>query len=146
VGGSKIPIAVGILVVVGVVAFLVFGPKPAPSAAPVLTAEAKIYLSNLALSDVNMQAADSMAKVSLLEITGKITNKGTRAIEQVQVTCLFHEPNLQVIQRERVTVVGARTGVLEPGATKAFRLNFDTVPENWNQTMPDLVIAEIKFR
>ncbi len=145
-GGSRIPVTIGLVVVLAVVAFLVWGPKPAPPAAPVLTAEGKAYLSNLALSDVNMQAADSMAKVSLLEITGKITNKGTRAVEQVQVTCLFHEPNLQIIQRERVTVVGSRTGVLEPGATKAFRLNFDAVPENWNQTMPDLVIAEIKFR
>lgn len=145
-GGSKLPIAIGVLIVAAIVGFLFFGPKPAPPAPPVLTAEAKEYLGSLALSDVTMQAADSMSKVSLLEITGKITNKGPRAIDQVQVTCLFHEPNLQVILRERVTVIGSRTGPLDPGATKSFRLNFDTVPENWNQTMPDLVIAQIKFR
>jgi hypothetical protein len=92
-----------------------------------------------------MQAADSVAKVSLLEIKGKITNKGPRPIDQVKVTCLFHEPNLQIIQRERVSIVGVRTGTLQPGETKSFRLNFDTVPDTWNQTMPDLVIAEIKF-
>jgi len=145
VGGSKVPIAVGILVVAAIVGFLVYGPKPAPPAAPVLTAEAKAYLANLALSDVAMQAADSVAKVSLLEIKGKITNKGPRPIDQVQVTCLFHEPNLQVIQRERVSIVGSRTGGLQPGETKSFRRNFDAAPDTWNQTMPDLVIAEIKF-
>lgn len=144
-GGSKIPIAIGMVVVAAIVGLLVYGPKPVPPAPPVLTAEAKAYLTNLALSDVAMQAADSVAKVSLLEIKGKITNKGPRPIDQVQVTCLFHEPNLQVIQRERVSIVGSRTGGLQPGETKSFRLNFDTVPDTWNQTMPDLVIAEIKF-
>jgi len=145
VGGSKIPIAIGMVVVAAIVGLLVYGPKPVPPAPPVLTAEAKAYLTNLALSDVAMQAADSVAKVSLLEIKGKITNKGSRPIDQVQVTCLFHEPNLQVIQRERVSIVGSRTGGLQPGETKSFRLNFDTVPDTWNQAMPDLVIAEIKF-
>ena len=144
-GGSKIPIAIGMVVVAAIVGLLVYGPKPVPPAPPVLTAEAKAYLTNLALSDVAMQAADSVAKVSLLEIKGKITNKGSRPIDQVQVTCLFHEPNLQVIQRERVSIVGSRTGGLQPGETKSFRLNFDTVPDTWNQAMPDLVIAEIKF-
>lgn len=143
---NKVPVLLGVLVACGLGSLVIFGPKPKPPAQPVLTADAKQYLSNLALSDVNMTAADSTLKVSLLEITGKITNKGARPIEQVQVTCLFHEPNLQVVKRERVTVIGSRTGALEPGATKAFRLNFDDVPETWNQTMPDLVIAQIIFR
>lgn len=143
---NKIPILFGVVVAGTLAGFVVFGPKPAPPATPVLTAEAKAYLSHLALSDVAMQAADSTLKVSLLEITGKITNNGPRAIEQAQVTCVFHEPNLQIIKRERVTVIGARTGTLEPGATKSFRLNFDDVPDTWNQTLPDLVIAGIQFR
>ena len=143
---SKVPMIIGVVVVGALSSFVVFSPKPKPAAPPVLTADAKEYLSHLALSDVNMQAADSTAAVSLLEITGKIKNNGNRAIDQVQVTCLFHEPNLQIIKRERVSIVGARTGPLDPGATKSFRLNFDDVPETWNQIMPDLVIAEIRFR
>lgn len=145
-GGSKLPFLAGVLVLGALVGFFVLGPKPKPPAEPVLTAEAKTYLGSLALSDVFMQAADSMAKVSLLEITGKIGNKGSRVVELVQVTCFFHEPNGQIVQRERVTVVGPRTGALEPGATKPFRLNFDNVPDTWNQTLPDLVIAQIRFR
>ncbi len=145
-GGSKLPILAGVLVLAALTGFFVLGPKPKAPAEPVLTAEAKVYLGSLALSDVSMQAADSMAKVSLLEITGKIGNKGSRVVELVQVTCFFHEPNGQVIQRERVTVVGPRTGPLEPGATKPFRLNFDNIPDTWYQTMPDLVIAQIRFR
>ncbi len=143
---NKVPILLGSLMAVGLGALVVLYPKPKPAAQPVLTAEAKGYLAKLALSDVNMQAADSTLKLSLLEITGKIANNGSRSIDQVQVTCVFHEPNLQIIKRERVTVIGSRNGPLEPGATKSFRLNFDDVPDAWNQTLPDLVIAQILFR
>ena len=145
-GGNKLPIVAGVLVLGALAGFLFYNPKPASLSAPVLTAEGKQYLSNLALSDVEMKAADSTLNVSLLEITGKIANKGTRPLQQVRVTCLFREPNLRVVKRERVTVIGLRTGTLEPGATKSFRLNFDDVPQSWNQTMPDLVIAELIFR
>jgi hypothetical protein len=50
-----------------------------------------------------------------------------------------------VVLRERVPIVGARMGGLAPGATKSFRLPFDTIPESWNQVLPELVIARIVF-
>jgi hypothetical protein len=37
-------------------------------------------------------------------------------------------------------------GGLAPGETKQFRLPFDDIPENWNQVMPQLVIAQIQFQ
>ena len=144
-GGSKIPVLIAVAIAIGLVGFLVYGPKSKPPSEPVLTAEAKQYLSNLVLSDVGMQAADSYMKISLTEIAGKITNKGPRRIERVQVNCVFRDVYGQPIKRERVTIAGPKTGPLPPGATKSFHLNFDVIPEIWNQTMPDLVIAEIQF-
>ena len=47
--------------------------------------------------------------------------------------------------RERVPIVGQKTGVVKPGETKSFRLAFDTIPESWNQDLPQLVIAQIQF-
>jgi hypothetical protein len=145
VGGSKIPILIAVVVAGALGAYLIYAPKPTPAAVPVLTNEARDYLANLALSDVGMQAADSFAKISVTEIAGKITNKGPRTIDAIRVNCVFRDVNGQPIKRERVTIAGPRTGPLAPGATKSFHLNFDDIPENWNQTMPDLVIAEIKF-
>ena len=43
--------------------------------------------------------------------------------------------------RQRVPIVNAQMGGLRPGETKQFRLPFDTVPESWNNVMPQLVIA-----
>ena len=144
-GGSKIPIAVAVLIACGVAGFLAYAPKPKPAAAAALTNEGRAYLDNLALSDVGMEASDSFAKISVTEIAGKITNKGARMVETIRVICVFRDVYRREIKRERVTVTGPRTGPLGPGATKSFHLNFDDIPESWNQAMPDLVIAEITF-
>ncbi|MFN0168400.1 MAG: FxLYD domain-containing protein [Bryobacteraceae bacterium] len=112
---------------------------------PVLTPEAKAYVRNLALSEVQMQAAESYLKQAVVEIEGKISNKGDRRVNVVEVNCVFRDPYTQVVLRERVAIVGLKSGSLAPGETKRFRLAFDSVPESWNRAMPDLVIAQIQF-
>jgi hypothetical protein len=116
-------------------------PPPGPS----LTPEAKAYVRNLQLNDVQMQAAESYLKQSVVEITGKIGNTGDRVLQMVQINCVFRDAYGQVVLRERVTIAGGRAGDLPPGDTIGFRLAFDNVPESWNQAMPDLVIAYIQF-
>ena len=117
----------------------------AESHAPVLTAEARGYLKNLALSEVQMQAAESYLKQAVVEIQGKIGNNGDRVVKLVEINCVFHNAYGQVVLRERVAIVGRKTGDLRPGETKNFRLAFDSIPETWNKQMPDLVIAQILF-
>ena len=143
-----IPVVVGAIVVI-----LGFGAWTAydywaskhPPAPPVLTAEAKQYLHNLQLSEVEMKAAESYMKQKVVEIVGKITNNGPRAVNVVEINCVFYDAYGQLVLRERVSVVGRRTGTLAPGQTKSFRLAFDTIPESWNQALPQLVIAQIVF-
>jgi hypothetical protein len=129
---------------VGIFGWLTFGPKPAPPPPPQLTPEARAYLSNLKLSNVHMQAAESYAQGRLIEILGDVTNAGNRPVKVAEVTCVFRDYAGQQIARERVFVVG-NGGPLMPGQTKSFRLPFDTIPDSWNQAMPGLVIAQIQF-
>jgi hypothetical protein len=130
---------------VGGFGWLTFGPKPLPPAPPQLTVEARVYLPNLKLSNVRMQAAESYAQGRLIEIFGDVTNTGTRVVKVAEVTCVFQDYSGQQIARERVFVVGGSAGALAPGQTKSFRLPFDTIPDSWNQVMPGLVIAQIQF-
>lgn len=129
----------------GIWFFLLRGPAQthAPAA---LTPEAKAYVKNLALSEVDMQANESYMKNTLIEITGKLTNNGTRGLRLVEINCVFYDPYGQLLLRERVPIV-KRTGAapLKPGETRAFRLPFDNIPSGWNQTLPQLVIARIDF-
>jgi len=143
-----IPVVVGGIIVVLVLAAWTgynYWSAKHPPAAPVLTAEAKQYVHNLQLSDVGMKATESYMKQQVVEILGKITNNGDRTLNVVEINCVFYDAYGQLVLRERVPIVGSRTGPLAPGQTKSFRLAFDTIPESWNQALPQLVIAQIVF-
>ena len=101
--------------------------QPAPPPAP-LTGEAKAYVRNLKLSNVDMSAHEDYFKQKVVEIN-----------------CVFYDPYGQVVLRQRVPIVSRKAGGLAPGDTKPFRLPFDTLPESWNNQMPQLVIARIDF-
>jgi len=139
-------------IIVGIVAVAVGGflwwwlKQPVQSAqGPPLTSEAKTYVRHLRLSEVDMKAAESFMKQSVVEITGKIGNSGERPLKQVDLNCVFYDPYGQLVLRERVSIVRPRSGGLNPGETKTFRLAFDNVPQSWNQALPQLVIAGIQF-
>lgn len=142
---AVVVISVAVLAVAGFIAWLTFSPAPAPPPQPVLTAEAKAYLPNLNLSDVQPQTSESYIEKSLFEIMGKISNSGTRVVTGIRVKCVFRDSTGNEIKRELATVIGVRGGPLAPASTKSFRLAFDDVPTTWNQQMPDFVIAEIRF-
>jgi hypothetical protein len=117
----------------------------APVADAPLTPEGKAYIDNLRLSDVGMQANDTYVGQTLVEVQGKIGNAGSRGLEQVEIYCVFSDSNGQLVLRKRLPIVRARTGGLKPGETKSFRLPFDDIPPSWNQAIPRLVIASVKF-
>jgi hypothetical protein len=128
----------------GVVAYLELAPhKPAPEAP--LTPEARAYIGNLKLSDVGMKAAKNYFSQVLVEIAGNITNTGDRNLDTVEIYCVFQDYYGKVTLRQRVPIVSPVMGGLKPGETKSFRLPFDNLPESWNQNMPQLVIAAVKF-
>ena len=126
-------------------AWWLLGRNAANEPHPVLTAEARGYLKNLALSEVQMQANESYMQQAVVEIVGKIGNNGDRVVKLVEINCVFHDVYGLVVLRERVAIAGRKAGELRPGATKNFRLAFDSIPESWNKQMPDLVIAQILF-
>jgi hypothetical protein len=114
-------------------------PSPTPAA---VTAEAKAYVKNLGLAGVEMKATENFAGAAVVEITGRISNNGDRALSRVDLNCIFYDVNGLVVLRERVPIV--RT-TLKPRETKPFRLPFEGVSQNWNQVLPQLVIAQIVF-
>jgi hypothetical protein len=109
--------------------------------------EAKAYLANLALSDVTMQASESLMNQKVVEVLGNISNNGPRELKSIDVYCLFYGVDGRLLHRERLRIVGGveTRGSLKPGATKAFRMPFDSLPEGWNQALPKMVIAQIAF-
>jgi hypothetical protein len=146
---ASIVIALAMILILGAFGWLTFGPKPAPAAPPVITAEAEAYRTNLDIANVQMQASESMVNQRVIEILGDITNKGNRVVKLAEVTCVFKDYSGSEVKRERVAIVGGAIfgakGDLAPGASKHFRLAFDDVPESWNQALPSVHIAQIQF-
>lgn len=117
--------------------------RPRETAAPAaITAEAKAYVRNLKLGDVDMKATEAFTGATVVEIIGKITNGGDRSLDRVELNCVFYDPYGQVVLRERVPIV---RNTIKPGETRSFRLPFEGIPSSWNQALPQLVIASISF-
>lgn len=117
-----------------------------PRDVPILTKEAAAYLPNLQLADVDMQAAENYLNQTTTTISGRITNAGPRTLRLVEINCIFKDQIGQAVLRERVAIVGRKTGPVPTGQTRPFELNFDNIPVSWNQAMPDLVISQIIFQ
>ena len=113
-----------------------------PPVQPAITAEAKSYVRNLKLSQVQMKATANFTGAAVIEVEGQITNNGDRTLARVELNCVFYDVSGLVVLRERVPIVKTP---LKPGETKEFRLPFEGVPPSWNQTLPQLVIAHIAF-
>lgn len=140
-------IVICLVLVLGVAGFFFLdraSKRPPPPPAP-LTDEARAYVKNLRLSNVDMKAHESFLKQAVVEITGEIGNAGGRALKSVELNCVFADPMGQIVLRQRVPIVSGAMGGLRPGETKQFRMPFDTIPETWNNAMPQLVIAGITF-
>jgi hypothetical protein len=158
-------IVAGVVVLAGAAGFwyLDRASKQIPAAPSGPTGAARAYVKNLRFVGADgvtpeapkMESHESYLKQSIVEITGIILNGGDRVLNSVQINWLFYEPGAvmpdgklyqEVIWRERTFVVTKRTGGLEPGKAKPFRVAFDNVPESWNQAMPNPVIASIEFK
>ncbi len=138
-------LVVAALVLIGA-GILYYLSRPAPQVPEMqLTPEARAYVQNLKLSDVDMKATESYYSQVVVEITGKISNAGDRNIDVVEIYCVFADSYNQLVLRKRVPIVSQKMGGLKPGETKSFRLPFDELPESWNHALPKLVIAGIKF-
>lgn len=92
-----------------------------------------------------MKATLNFMQQQVVEVTGKITNNGPRPLQSIDVYCLFYSVNGAEVHRERVPVVLSKGASLKPGETRNFRLPFDALPDTWNQAMPRIAIAQIKF-
>jgi hypothetical protein len=146
--GPAIPwpvIGIALLLAAATGGFFYWQAQQAASGGPALTEEASAYLPLLDLANVEMEAKEDFLEQTLVTITGSIANNGDRTVSVVEVNCVFREVNGIEIQRERATLVGRRTGSMAPGDAKEFRLAFDAVPGEWNQTMPSLFITQIQF-
>jgi hypothetical protein len=151
---SSRPILLGVtmvLLVAGVVAMLLRqGPKRQVAPHP--------YSANLRLSDLKMSAAENFVGASVTYIDGTIANVGDKTVVHALVHVIFKNSMGQVSQAEDVPLhvlqtsgpypdaVDLNLSPLAPGQSKPFRLTFEHITSDWDQTYPGLQVTDVSVK
>ena len=142
-----------VLVVVGALVF--FGWKK-PVAAPSTLQPADAYAASLPFSQFEMSESENLTGGKQTYLDGHIGNSGSRTVNSVTVQVVFQNDVDLAPQIDTVPLTLIRTkdpyidtqpvsaSPLKPGDDREFRLTFETMPENWNQQMPEVRVIEVR--
>ncbi len=116
------------------------------------------YAAHLPLGSLAMSESTSLSGGKSTFLDGAITNDGPAFVTGVTVQVFFRNdenlpPHLETLPlsliRTREPYVDTQpvaAAPLAPGATRPFRLIFESIPANWNTQMPELRIVRVEHR
>ena len=152
---TSLPLAtwgVAALIVLVVVGALVFLGRKKQVVAPNTLQPADVYAASLPMTQFEMSESANLSGGKLTYLDGHIGNTGDRTVNSVTVQVVFRNDVDLAPQIDTVPLTLIRTkdpyidiepvsaAPLKPGDDREFRLTFETVPDNWNQQMPDVRI------
>lgn len=152
-----IPLAIAaavVLLVAGVVILVLQHNKPVATLTPV-SAPLDPYAAHLTISGLAMSEADNLSGGKATYLDGQIANTGSRTVTGITVQVLFHGYTTKVAQNETeplrlirtrepyIDVESVAAAPLKPGDQRDFRLIFDAVSEDWDQTYPQIRIIHV---
>jgi hypothetical protein len=134
---------VAALIVVVLVGALVFFGRKKPVAAPSTLQPADAYAASLPLTQFAMSESENLTGGKQTYLDGEIVNTGGRTVTAVTVQVVFQNDEDLAPQIDTEPVSAQP---LKPGDEREFRLTFETVPENWNQQMPEVRVIRVGVR
>jgi hypothetical protein len=156
--GNWLPwIVAGAVVLVGLL-ILIFSTRHKRSEVPQSATQmvaADPYASNLPITNLQMSEASNFAGGKVTYIDGHIANHGSQTITGIVAQVAFGSYTGEFAQRETLPLQLIRTREpyvdtqpvsaqpLKPGDERDFRLIFDNVSPDWNQTYPEIRIIQI---
>jgi hypothetical protein len=146
----KITLLVGavmlVLTAVGVLVWRSHGSAQLASSPGVLpTEEQKAYFPLLEFSDAHMSAAENFLGATVTYLDAKVTNKGSKTLNRLDVDLTFVDTLNQVVLRERTHPVTPRMAPLPAGESRAFHVTFEHMPVDWNQAVPAMMPVYVQF-
>jgi len=146
-----------LIVLVVVCALAIFGWKK-PVAAPSTLQPADAYAASMPLTQLAMSESENLTGGKQTYLDGHIANTGDRTVSSLTVQVVFRNDMDLAPQIDTVPLTLIRTkdpyidiepvsaAPLKPGDDREFRLTFETVPDNWNQQMPEVRIIHTELR
>jgi hypothetical protein len=150
-------IASALIVAALVGAFLYLGRKqtvPVPNTLQPVDA----YAASLPLSQFAMSEAENLSGGKLTYLDGHVQNTGNRTVSGISVQVIFQNDVALTPQIDTVPLTLIRmkepyidtepvsAAPLKPGDEREFRLTFESVPDNWNQQMPEVRIIQTELK
>lgn len=149
---------VAALIVLVVAGALVFAGRKKQLVIPNTLQPADAYSSNLPLTQFVMSESENLSGGKLTYLDGHIGNTGGGTVTSVLVQVVFHNdvdlsPQIDTMPltliRTRdpyIDIEPVSAAPLKPGDDREFRLTFETVPDNWNQQMPEVRVIHTVLR
>ena len=147
---------VAALIVVAVVGALAFAGRKKPVAVPNTLQPEDAYAVSLPLSQFAMSESANLSGGKLTYLDGHIGTTGDRTVTAVTVQAVFRNDEEMPPQIDTVPLTLIRVkepyidtepvsaAPIKPGDDREFRLTFETMPENWNQQMPEVRIIQTR--
>lgn len=150
------PFIIGLALVVVVVAALVFFSRPARNTG----APPNPYISKIAIGNVAMSKEASFLGSEVTYVDAAITNNGDRTVLGVTVQAVFRNSLSQVVGDEKTParvlapnplagypdLVSMAKAPIEPGKSRNVRITFEHISTDWNQSTPELIVADVQLK
>lgn len=150
-GGLPLAVwGVAALIVVAVIGALVIAGRRKPAPTPNTLQPADAYAASLPLSQFAMSESANLSGGKLTYLDGHVSNTGNRTVNGVTVQVVFRNDEELAPQVDTVPLTLIRmkepyidtepvsANPLKPGDDREFRLILESVPDNWNQQMPEV--------
>lgn len=116
------------------------------------------YAARLPITNLQMSQAGNMAGSQTTYVDGRIANTGQKTVTAITVQVAFHGFTNPIAQKQTMPLALIRmrdpyvdtqpvsAAPLAPGDSRDFRLIFDNIPQDWNQTYPEIRIIAVTSR
>lgn len=130
--------------------------KGAPSPSTLQPPDA--YAASLRITNLAMSEAENLSGGKVTYVDGHIQNTGSKTVTGATVQVVFANdeampPTIQTVPLTLIRTTQPYVDTepisaepLKPGDGHDFRLIFDSIPENWNQQMPEVRIIQTDLK
>ncbi len=116
------------------------------------------YASRVHISDIKMSTAENLVGGGVTYIEGAITNAGDKTVTDARVEATFlslmndvaqkEQSGLRIIKNNGVydDAVDLATAPIAPGHSARFRLAYEHISAQWNQSAPEIRVLRVATR
>jgi len=121
--------------------------KPIAEAPPLpMGAAEQAYASQIEFGSFDLSRTSNFLNQQVTNVAGAVSNSGPRTIVEMEVSLEFRDVAQNVILREKQRMFGTKERPLQSLEKRAFQLNFENIPDGWNQVPPAFTVTGLRLQ